>query len=152
MFCYFLGDPNRYTSVLKRVAEEGKKRVVAYLPEGRDAPVSGCRVIRRMGPAEFLSWIRSSAIVLTDSFHGIALSVVYGTEFIAFRRFSAKSPVNQNSRVDNILSKLGLVHRLSSHHAIPEDSIAWDDVYQKLETEREASWVFLRDALGVHNA
>lgn len=152
VFCYFLGDPSRYASVLDRVSNEGKERIVAYLPEGGESPVPGCRIIRRMGPAEFLSWIRSSDIVLTDSFHGIALSVVYGTEFIAFKRFSAGSPVNQNSRVENILSKLGLMHRLSSHGAFPEDSIAWGDVYQKLEAERKASWAFLRDALGVHDA
>lgn len=152
VFCYFLGDPSRYAAALESLTESCGREVVAYCPEGRSASIPNCRVIRRMGPPEFLSWIASSALVLTDSFHGIALSVVYEKEFFAFRRFSADSPINQNSRVENILSKIGLMDRLDPSTISLRQQIDWDDVRSRLQAERKTSWSFLRDALEVRDA
>lgn len=152
VFCYFLGDPGRYKGALEEASGDRKAPVVAYLPEGGDAPIPGCRIIRRMGPAEFLSWVDSAKFVLTDSFHGIALSVVYRTEFAAFRRFPANSPINQNSRVENVLSKLGLTGRLSSGESMPNGPIDWEGVGVRLGAERERSRAFLSNALEVRDA
>lgn len=152
VFCYFLGDPGRYKEAVEEAARVQKAPVVAYLPEGGDAPIPGCRVIRRMGPAEFLSWVDLSNLVLTDSFHGIALSVVYRTDFVAFMRFSANSPINQNSRVENILTKLDLMGRLTSGEVMPNGPIDWEGVGMRLEAEREGSRMFLSNALEMRDA
>lgn len=149
VFCYFLGDASRYAGVVALASEVTEASVTAYLPEGGDAPVEGCEVVRRMGPSEFLARIRDARLVLTDSFHGIALSVNYGTDFVAFERFASGSAINQNSRVYNILGKLGLEGRLCAPEAcgLP-DSIDWVAVGGRLEAERISSWAFLREALG----
>ena len=60
-------------------------------------------------PGEFLGFVRDARLHLTDSSHGVILSVIFGTPFMSFaRRYLAESMA---SRLDTLLATLGLEHR-----------------------------------------
>lgn len=147
-FCYFLGDPSRYADAVADAARRTGLPVVAYLPEAGDKAIPGCTVVRRMAVPEFLGMILGSSLVMTDSFHGIALSVNLGREFCAYRRFDEGDAIDQNSRVVNILGKLGLSDHLLPLHEFREPETDWEAVLGRLESERAASRSFLESALG----
>lgn len=63
------------------------------------------RVVYDAGPAEFLGWIRGAAFVCTSSFHGVALSVVFGKPFVTIPCGVA------NRRITSLLEQLGIAER-----------------------------------------
>ena len=57
--------------------------------------------------------------IFTDSFHGVCFSINLNRNFYVMKRFAENSPINQNSRIENILSLLELKDRLIC--SVPED-------------------------------
>ncbi len=62
------------------------------------------RVLRNVGPQEFLDLISGAEFVVTDSFHGIAFSLLFGKQFV----FSDPSPLTAE-RGCNLLLKAGIL-------------------------------------------
>ena len=62
-------------------------------------------------PDRFLNILRGADYVFTDSFHGCAFSIIMKKEFVVFNRYSATSGASKNSRIDTVLSNLGLESR-----------------------------------------
>lgn len=60
-------------------------------------------------PSEFIDYINSSQIFLTDSFHGAVFSIILKKQFIVFERIS-KVP-SMNSRIDTLLTKFKIMNR-----------------------------------------
>lgn len=91
------------------------------------------------GPAEFLGYIHKAAYVVTNSFHGIAFSIIYQKNFIAFPHSS------RNARIYNILEIHGLEHRLwnTQNEMMNDDMIDWDEVRRRTETNVKLSAEFL---------
>lgn len=102
------------------------------------------------GPREFIGLIKNASIVCTDSFHGVALSIIFKKNFYAFNRFDAHDPLCQNDRILNILEKLGLMDRLI--HKIEEVNIDdphinYQPVAPLMFEQRRKSIEFLKNAL-----
>lgn len=57
-------------------------------------------------PGEWLNYIHNAEIVITNSFHGVVLSIIYGIPFIYFPLVGASFSTNE--RVFNLLQRLGL--------------------------------------------
>lgn len=82
------------------------------------------------GPREFLSLIRYADWVVTDSFHGTAFSVTYEKDF-----FSVVSRNGSDTRIDSLLSRLGLKERMIR----AEDLESWEHTDYEAARERKAS-------------
>ena len=67
------------------------------------------RAFYAAAPDEFLALIRDARLHLTDSFHGVIFSVIFGRPFGAFDR--AYRQGNLASRLDTLLATLRLEHR-----------------------------------------
>lgn len=147
IFCYFLGSPMRYSAAVAKAAEIIGLPVVAYLPESSTEVISGARVLRRMAVPEFIGWLQSASLVITDSFHGVALSANLGREFAVYLRFDEDDAINQNSRVINILRKLGLEDHLQPLNVFDPVPTDWNAVDSQLDSERALSYAFLKSAL-----
>lgn len=78
----------------------------------------GVENIKDAGPAEFLWLIAHAACVVTNSFHGTALSVNFGVPFCCVLNRSR----NNNSRITSLLRQIGL-----DSHIIYEDNIGQYD-------------------------
>lgn len=60
------------------------------------------------GPVEFLSLIKNAHLVITSSFHGMALSLNYRKDFIVIKNGT------RMSRMESVLSQFGLINRIIS--------------------------------------
>lgn len=109
----------------------------------------GC-IAEPVGPCEFVSLISSASYVCTDSFHGVAFSISFGRDFCVFDRFKQGDIVNQNSRIYNILDKVGLRDRLVTDGVTDEQlvrPIGWKTPHQRLSSERKRSIKWLESSL-----
>ncbi len=61
------------------------------------------------GPAEFLSYVASSKLMITDSYHGMLFSLIYNKEFFSIERNYTK--FDQSSRQLTVLRKVNLLER-----------------------------------------
>lgn len=93
----------------------------------------------------WLSDIRDSAMVVTDSFHGSVFSILFHRPFL-----SIVNNKRGTDRFTSLLNKLGLndmlVKNINEIGRIT-NIINWDVVDQKLNVERESSINFLKNAL-----
>lgn len=114
-----------------------------------DLKRKGC-ITEPIGPHEFVSLIARASYVCTDSFHGIAFSINLERNFCAFERFKKSDLANQNSRIYNILDKIGLQDRLTPTEVMndqPMEPINWERSRKQFTTERQRSLSWLRAAL-----
>lgn len=65
-----------------------------------------------VGPGGFLSLIRDAQVVCTDSFHGTAFSLNYGTPVFSFCKTADSAKSSENSRLHSIYRQFGLSSRL----------------------------------------
>lgn len=89
-FCYFLGERSEPRGLAEKLAKKrGLKTVCvphlfgAYRPCDRGF---GDRRLYGVSPREFLSLIKHADYILTDSFHALVFSELYGKGYAVFRR------------------------------------------------------------------
>ena len=107
-------------------------------------------VITGKRPEEFVNLVRNADFVLTDSFHGLAFSVINEKQFLIFYRNRPDVKQSRNSRIDNILTKWGLESRLVIDPEKADtsvDQIDYSIVNPKVSEQRDKSLSFLRKAL-----
>jgi hypothetical protein len=93
------------TEVAKRVAKERNLKIIEVCGTFY-TKLHSKNVICDAGPSEFLGLIRDASYIVTTSFHGTALSVVYRKDF------STILSKKRNSRIIDFLTSLGLERRL----------------------------------------
>ena len=135
---YFLGDvTDDFMSRVNAFArEKGLKIVSAFIK-------NGTATRNDYDPADFVGLVRNAGYVFTDSFHGVAFSIIFNRTFWAFQR--AQPGASMKSRIVSILDRLGLEDRLCA--AFPEkaadiDYTAANDI---LESERAKFACFVND-------
>jgi hypothetical protein len=115
----------------------------------RDVPVRTGWRQRPGGMLEWLAGIRNSEIVVTNSFHGVALSVIFHTPFIVV-------PVEgstMNDRLSTLLGALDLGGRVVADLddnrilRLCEERIDWERVDAAVESLRTKAESFLRSAI-----
>lgn len=95
---------------------------------------------------EWIATIRHASLVITDSFHVTAFSIMFETPFLVL-----DNPVRGNARLDSLLNTFGLheqrttVEALSGIRGVP--GIYWPEVRGALDRRRERSETFLKRAL-----
>jgi len=91
------------------------------------------------GPAEFLGYVHKAEYVVTNSFHGVALSIIFRKRFLAFAHS------NLSARLMNILQIHGLEDRICREGEIGDidASVDWEQVEQKTAEAMEQSAAFL---------
>lgn len=78
-----------------------------------------------------------------DSFHGSAFSINYNKDFFVFG-----NPDRGNSRFDSLLSLFSLKHRMVETINSDIQPINWEEVNQKLNSERNRCYEWLERAIG----
>jgi hypothetical protein len=117
IFCYFLGSNPEHRAFAERLKKESGCKIAVlrhldeYIPSDENF---GDFALYDAGPAEFLNLINNAAYVCTDSFHGTTFSILNGKTFFTFRRFKKDGAHSTNTRIEHILSSLGLSDRLMS--------------------------------------
>lgn len=100
-------------------------------------------------PNEWLSSIYHSSLVVTTSFHGVALSIILESPFV-YIPLKGKYD-SGNNRIYDLLSDLNLTDRIlsdtNSYNEIIQSKINWDNVHKELDKQRKSSVCFLNRAL-----
>ena len=124
------------------------KLPIVYIPSNNDGHFVPHY---EFGPSEFLGVIKNAELVLSDSFHCTALSIVFHRPFLTFLRTLPQEGKDINSRMIDLLEMLQLKERM----VFPEDKIDFDKLFdidfstteKCLRTLRQDSLLYLNEAL-----
>lgn len=138
---YSLQKNSALDEMAERAAEEKGLKVVnicgyiPYEPKGKR--------LFDVGPVEFLQYLYNAEYVVTDSFHGVALSINFQKDF------NACMPKLRKGRISDLLEALSLNDRIySEQNGLVTDSINYADVNKRLEKAVSSSKLFISEALG----
>ena len=115
---YILRKPDE--GVLENIITATCLRNVIIVPSGEnplmglDLPEHRVQVAGDAGIREFVGLIARASMVITDSYHGVALSANLGREMLILKRFSDDDLSSQNSRIYDICRRLSLEDRIWS--------------------------------------
>lgn len=149
ILCYFLGNNKAHWDNVTRISEE-LKLPVKVIPVYKKDFTRDFDVQDDVGPEEFLSLIYNSAFVCTDSFHGLAFSIIFNKPFYAFERFSNADKKSQNSRIHNLLQIVELKDRLIPFGKDLQSlnfNIDFKNAINLLEKQRQQSLNYLKGVL-----
>lgn len=108
-------------------------------------PRLGCIAGRKgyVGPDTFLAYLNSAEFIVTNSFHGVALSIIYEKRFFVYPNNGVMT------RINNLIEESGLEERrITSVNDINENSIInYTKVNSRLDDLRKKSFDFLRKSL-----
>jgi|InofroStandDraft_1065614.scaffolds.fasta_scaffold00567_30 hypothetical protein len=112
IFAYLLGEDSTSRKYIKMFAEENNLKIVSFPHVQRkyaecdlgfaDIPIMDA------GPREFVEILSGAKYVITDSFHGTALSLIMEKQFLSFYRQNNNDRRNLNVRIDFLLKEYGL--------------------------------------------
>jgi len=117
-FCYFLGDSYEQRRLAKEYASELSLEIVTipYLNnQYRECDDGfGDELIYCADPFEFVRLIRDADVVLTDSFHAMAFSLIFHKQFFVFER---KAAATMSSRILSMANMFGVTDRFCNEEA-----------------------------------
>lgn len=145
IICYLLYRSDKQLEKVKHLAEcFGKKpRMISTIHY-----VKGFTYTYPPSIESWLRYIGGAEFVVTDSFHGLAFSLIFNKQFVVI------SPNNgRNSRLTDLLELVGLEHRhffddeTVPYEKLMNEKINYMEVNKRLNAMREKSWNFLKNAL-----
>lgn len=154
LFCYFLrGNENLRKTAVEYAKRRGLKLVSLPFLNGAYRAVDdkfGDYALYNVSPQDFLSLIRYASFVMTDSFHAVVFSHLYGTEFIASSEYGNEMGCRQKS----LTTLFGTEERyIEDHEMVTMDKllalerIPLNIKWNQYESERQKSVAFLKEAL-----
>ena len=93
-----------------------------------------------VSPEEFIGAFARAEAVVTNSFHGVAFSLIFKKDF-----YAECSNKEKASRINDLLSLFRLEDRLLPEN--PSGSIDWDNVDSILKAEKDRSLLWLKNVL-----
>lgn len=150
IFCYFLGESQESRFIAKEYAKRCNLKLITIpylLGKFRKCDYDfGDEKLYEVSPKEFISLIKHSKAVFTDSFHALAFSIIYRKNFYVFNRSDSK---NMSSRITSMLSIIGAEDRLieDKEKIFELDSIDYDSPLNRIEKMKVESIRFLNQAL-----
>lgn len=149
-YCFvYLLSPRKYEmEFLNRLLQKQRLKavIVSYTDDAYDnITISDkCYLYNECSPQEWLWLIEHSKVILTDSFHGLAFSVIYGKDFFAMDR------QKMMNRIEDFLNQMGLINMLISQDYTENDldkTVDYANVDKKVIGLRNRSIKYLDDLL-----
>lgn len=112
------------TEVVQKIAQKRNLKIYSFF----ESPIAD-KVLKDVGPQEFLGVIKNADIVLSNSFHATVFSVIYQKEFYVIEREE-----EINVRMKDFLALVGLEDRLISKETLKISyiEINWKNVEEKI--------------------
>jgi len=104
----------------------------------------------KISPDEFIDYINSASLVLTDSYHGVIFSILMKTPFVVFERTErAKNSKSMFSRIETLLQKFKLEYRKAGNIKLDHQifDCNFSHIPPILEYERDKAINYLKSAL-----
>lgn len=139
LYYRLMSDRRSDENVRKIAAEKGLKLVVVmdgFLMWKAD------RVLRDVGPQELLYLIDHAEFVATDSFHGVAFSLIFEKQF-----FFCDYQENLAERALNLMKIAGTERCAGLNGGTGREILEYADINKKLSVQIEASKMYLKNTL-----
>lgn len=137
---YQLGVSPDVVKIAKQLAKSRNLKIV-FIPFPIGKPSFG-KYAMFSGPAELIGYINNAEYIVTDSFHGTALSIILNKRF--FTKVSG-THAGVASRINDLLGLFGLQNRIIDRKTDILAEIDYDAVNKCIMQEREKSIKALRD-------
>lgn len=146
IFVYTLRRYHTVQAMLREVKNFAKRKGLKIKCVAPFSPVHipGIEALPDCGPLDFLSYIKSAEVVITDSFHGTAFAINFGIPFYTVQ-------IGDDKRIALLLEQLEIQNRIIKS---PEELIKVDDyshdyteAWRILKVKRMETIMYLRDAL-----
>lgn len=136
--------------LVTKVKQETGMKTVAIFPALSPIPIPDVDyVLRDVGPTEFLGLFQKAAVVVINTFHGVAFSIIYRKPFLA-------TPAANPSRIISLLDILGLsgrwipdVEQITSIEIRKLINTSLEGITSSLEQHQINSVTFLETALQI---
>lgn len=146
ILCYVLGTKQRIASYAENLSI--KESIPVYFIVSRPEYLSKTNALNNVTPGQFITLISNASYVITDSFHGSLFSINFQRQFYVFTKREESSKTNDNDRIGDLLSILGLSDRLiKDSYDIKNREISYKDVYRKVDIFRQSSLSYLSNML-----
>ena len=153
VLCYFLGSDKKARDIAIDYARKNGCRLVSILSNEcflKDDEKFG-EVLIGKTPEEFVNLIRNASCIFTDSFHGMAFSIINKKDFFIFYR-KRDGAASRGSRIDNALKNWGLDKRLilngDEQELTNNNHIDYREVDVRIAEKREMSLNYIRRSIG----
>ena len=93
------------------------------------------------GPREFVELFYNADRIVTNSFHGLAFSLIFQ------KQFSVINNARNMNRIYDLLNEVGAMESLSEEDNLKENIINYDIVNNRMDELIDKSKNFLREAL-----
>jgi len=139
IFKYFLGKVNdEIEEYIQNLSIEQNLQIVDIMD-----------MLSTNGPIEFISLIQNASLIVTNSFHCTAFSIIFEKDFITFNRQKTKGTGEMSSRITTLLEKFELKSRFVNGNFDKKlRPINWDQVKTILIRERARSLKFIEESIG----
>lgn len=155
IFCYFLGQNDVSRTIAKEYKKSTGSKIVTmpYLTKeySKRDRLFGDIKIDAATPSQFIALIRDADMVITDSFHATAFSIIYHKEFIVTQRTRYNDMI---SRIDSLLGLCGKQDRFIPNETYYKDGLdkmaCWntgDDFENKIMSRKNESIEFIEACL-----
>ena len=131
----------RLTNIAKLISEKTNLKIIELNDKHKENYF--CTQISDAGPKEFLTLMKNAKVIISNSFHATAFSIIFNKEFYIVSR------ENKNARMENILEIVGMQDRLIEHieEIYKVKTIDYDKANEQLNIEKNNSKKFLKNAL-----
>lgn len=125
-----------FTKALKIARETGLK--IYSIHNSYKGKLSDVKSVPAVGPAEFLSLIMNAQYVVTDSFHGMAFSILFNKQFTVIPYMKTES------RMLDLLEELNLQDRVYSDEHNSANLIDYTNVNEIIQNKVNEANMYLR--------
>lgn len=143
VFTYSFWEPDYFFDVALSLSKKMRKKLIVFSYSKNDCLPNDVVQIIDGGPLELLGYIKKASFVVSNSFHGIALSIIMEKQFVCV------PPRKHRERIDSIMSIAGIadfiVERSSDISTL--NSINYEMVNQKVDCARKKSIAFIQKSL-----
>ncbi|GAB6069236.1 polysaccharide pyruvyl transferase family protein [Thiomicrorhabdus hydrogeniphila] len=145
VFCYYLRSKKTVDKVAQHVSDFYQLPI--YSPHNPHRRWTEIGETIYPSPKQWLYLLNKSKFVVTNSFHGTALSILLNKPFVVVGIGGGRAKYNE--RVLNLLTQLGLESRIITEYStksvaeLIKIDIDWDLVNQKVQTLRSTGEAFL---------
>ena len=128
-------------SSAKKIAKERNWKIYSILKN------KNCdRSFYNEGPSAFIYLIRNAQLIISNSFHATAFSIIFKKNFLVFNRNEAI-----NTRMKDLLEMFGLETRIVDENNIPSLNISYKLISNNIEEEINKSKEYIQNVLKGEN-
>lgn len=136
---YFIGEMTKeYKKTLELIADREKLKIINL----NNINEPGYFVI---APDIFLSLVKNAEFIFTDSFHGVAFSIIFKKPFMSVDRVDVHK--NMNTRIISVLSKFDLIERHNMKNIDNVMEIDYSNADSIIDSNKELTRSFIIDSL-----